>query len=251
MIRNDRDLRTAYESVNLFEELKNSVHENGLENTIYFAGLQKEMRTWYKDSALTLICSLKEGLALTAYESLSMGKPVVTSDVGGQAELINDSVGRVVPLLQNEEKDYNKCNFSMEEINLYVDAIIDLLSNPERYEKIRASCRERVEKNFSTDLMIKKLEEIFIDLVKNSEKMQASKKVSEDLQQYSKLIDQFPILIAEIAAGDQMWKIMTIPAQEKPATKDQTYELMRIANSRWGRRLIKLFFKLRLNKFFK
>ena len=126
-----------------------------------------------------------------------------------------------------------------------------MLSNPERYEKICASCRERVEKNFSTDLMIKKLEEIFIDLVKNPEKIQARKKISEDLQQYSKLIDQFPILIAEIAAGDQMWKIMTIPAQEKPATKDQTYELMRIANSRWGRRLIKLFFKLRLNKFFK
>ena len=237
------------------EELKNFVRKNNLENTIYFAGFQDDMRIWYKDSALTLICSLIEGLALTAYESLSMGKPVVTSDVGGQAELINNSVGRVVPLLQNEEKEFNNRNFSQEEINLYVDAICDLLSDSERYEKICMACRERIEKNFSTDLMIKKLENIFTEFVNDPEKIRARQKVSQDLQQYSNLIDQIPVLMNERASFDQLWKITHTSNSDskssEPATKNETYELMRVANSKWGRRLIKLFFKLRLNKFFK
>jgi len=237
------------------DEIKNTVHKNGLENTIYFAGFQDDMRIWYKDAALTLICSLKEGLALTAYESLSMGKPVVTSDVGGQAELINDSVGHVVPLLQSEEKDFDNQNFFEEEINLYVDAIADLLSDSERYGKICASCRERIEEKFATDLMVKKLENIFIDFVKDPEKMKKRQKISQDLRQYPKLVDQISVLMSERASADQLWKIThTASNSDKspsPATKDETYELMRIANSKWGRRLIKLFFKLKLNRFFK
>ena len=87
------------------EELKLAVRRGGLEETVYFAGRRSDMRPWYADAALTLICSLKEGLALTAYESLSMKTPVITSDVGGQAELIDSAVGRVLPLLQSEEDD--------------------------------------------------------------------------------------------------------------------------------------------------
>lgn len=236
-----------------FEELKNSVRKNNLEDTIYFAGRQDDMRTWYKDSALTLICSLKEGLALTAYESLSMGKPVVTSDVGGQAELIDNTVGRVVPLMQSEEKDFDKKNFSPEEINLYVDAIVDLLSDSGRYKKICEACRQRIEKNFSTDLMIEKFEKIFADFVGDPEKIKARQKISEELQPFSDLINQLPVLEAEITSFDQIWKIShaDISGGTAPATKDQTYELMRIANSKWGRRLIKIFFKLRLDKLFR
>ena len=92
-----------------FEELKIAIERENLTETVYLAGRQKDMRPYYKDSALTLICSLKEGLALTAYESLSMSKPVVTSDVGGQAELIDDTVGRVLPLLQSPELTPDVC----------------------------------------------------------------------------------------------------------------------------------------------
>ncbi len=34
-----------------------------------------------------------------------MGVPVVSSNVGGQAELINDEVGVIVPCMQEEKKD--------------------------------------------------------------------------------------------------------------------------------------------------
>lgn len=101
-------------------------------------GRQTDMRPYYCDAAITLICSLKEGLALTAYESLAMGTPVVSSDVGGQAELISEDVGLVVPLLQNEANDLDTRIYSQEEILLYADAIESLLSSPEEYQKYAA-----------------------------------------------------------------------------------------------------------------
>lgn len=80
-------------------ELLNRIRREGLESTIVLAGRQDDMRPWYADSQLTLICSIREGLALTAYESLAMGVPVISSDVGGQRELIDDEVGRLLPLI--------------------------------------------------------------------------------------------------------------------------------------------------------
>ena len=112
------------------------VNKNNLQNTVIFAGRQQDMRPFYEDASLTLICSLKEGLALTAYESLAMGTPVITSDVGGQAELINETVGRVIPLHQQEDSDLDNRDFNDTEILLYENAIIELLSD----KKNIASC---------------------------------------------------------------------------------------------------------------
>ena len=109
-------------------ELMDASAQLGLSNTIYFAGRQEDMRPFYIDAAITLICSLKEGLALTAYESLAMGTPVITSDVGGQAELIDDSVGAVIPLLQKEADSLDCRKFMPEELNLYANAISKLLN---------------------------------------------------------------------------------------------------------------------------
>ena len=144
-----------------FEELKIAIERENLTETVYLAGRQKDMRPYYKDSALTLICSLKEGLALTAYESLSMGKPVVTSDVGGQAELIDDTVGRVLPLLQSEADELDSRTFSQEEVQMYVKAITDVLADQECYQQMCRNCRRKIEEGFSSQIMIRKLERIF------------------------------------------------------------------------------------------
>lgn len=74
------------------EELRNAAKQMGLSEVVYFLGARKEVRPYYRDAKITLICSLKEGLSLTAYESCSMGIPVVSADVGGQKDLIDETV---------------------------------------------------------------------------------------------------------------------------------------------------------------
>ena len=226
-----------------FEELKIAVQQNDLEKTVYLAGRQKDMRPYYKDSAMTLICSLKEGLALTAYESLSMGKPVVTSDVGGQAELIDDTVGRVLPLLQSEAEELDNRMFTAEEIRQYVDAITELLKDTDAYEGMCATCRRKIEEGFSSQIMIRKLERIFEALARDPATMEKRRSVSAELGRYSRVCNELPTLMAEIDAYEFMYKNAYAP--------DMKNELMRIANSKWGRRAIKLAFKLKLNKLFR
>ena len=188
-------------------ELKVAVEREKLQDTVYLAGRQSDMRPYYKDAVLTLICSLKEGLALTAYESLSMGKPVVTSDVGGQAELIDETVGRVLPLLQSEAEELDSRDFTEEEVGQYVNAIVDVLSDEAAYTKMCAACRERIEKGFSSQLMIQKLERIFEELV-NDPEAQAQRAA------LAKQISTFPTLTADHFTVYRLYEAMQFEAEE-------------------------------------
>ena len=226
-----------------FEELKITIEREGLQETVYLAGRQKDMRPYYKDAALTLICSLKEGLALTAYESLSMSTPVITSDVGGQAELIDSTVGKVLPLLQSESEELDSREFSQEEVRQYVGAITDILGDSAAYVRMCAACRNKIEEGFSSQIMIRKLEQIFEELVHDQKIVEERKSVSKELQKYLRVCGELPTLMSEINAYEFMYKNAYAP--------DMKNELMRIANSKWGRRAIKLAFKWKLNKLFR
>ena len=174
-----------------FEELKITIEREGLQETVYLAGRQKDMRPYYKDAALTLICSLKEGLALTAYESLSMSTPVITSDVGGQAELIDSTVGKVLPLLQSEAEELDNREFSQEEMRQYVGAITDILGDRAAYEKMCVACRKKIEDGFSSQIMIQKLEKIFEELVHDTEKIQQRKALAQKLGSFERLTSDY------------------------------------------------------------
>lgn len=224
-------------------ELQETAQKRNLEGRAYFAGRAEDMLPYYKDADLTLICSLKEGLALTAYESLSMGVPVISSDVGGQKELIDQAVGRIIPLEQDEEKDLDNRDFSEHEIAAYTDAIIALLQDREQYMQMKRACRERIEKQFSSDMMIHKLEHIFTQLVKDifAQKMRQDK--SNLICQLGDWADDYATAYQEIENQENIFQYQH--------TADTKSELMRIANSKWGQRLIKIAFKLKLNRIFR
>ncbi|MFR3782528.1 MAG: glycosyltransferase [Clostridia bacterium] len=91
--------------------------------------MQNNVKPFYKVADVSVICSLVEGLTITTYESLAMGTPVVTADVGGQKELVDESCGRVVQNIQTAKNGYNNRDYSEEEINRYVKAIQEVLKD--------------------------------------------------------------------------------------------------------------------------
>ena len=93
-----------------------------------------------------------------------MGVPVVSSNVGGQAELIYDNVGAVVPCIQDEE-DILNYNYSDEEINNYVHAINKVLSNLDFY---KGNSRKTVLDKFTIGKMIEKMDDIFNSIILNN-----------------------------------------------------------------------------------
>ena len=121
-------------------------------------GMVKETEEIYALSDLTLNCSTFEGLALTSYESLSMGVPVVSTDAGGQSELIDEKVGAIIHFNENPTPEVYD-----QEINNYVTETLRVIKD---LDQIKKDCRERILKGFTLDLMVEKFAKIFDKSIK-------------------------------------------------------------------------------------
>lgn len=153
--------------------------------SINFLGMIKDPREIYAVSDISLNCSIKEGLALTSYESLSMGVPVVCSDVGGQKELIDKNVGILVPCMQ-EEESIEDFNYSDSEVSYYVDALLKIKENLTFYKK---NARKRILNGFTIDQMVINMENEFNNLIKIKPKTIES----ENENIYLELINQYQL----------------------------------------------------------
>ena len=187
-IRNDFVVIVAGDGP-MLNGLKRKVMEEKLDNFFAFIGNIKGTEKIYAMSDLNVNTSIKEGLALTSYESLAMGVPVVSSDVGGQKELINEEVGVVVPCIQDEKEIFDY-NYSKEEIINYVVAIQKVINNLKFY---KSNCRKRIIGHFTLDNMIKNMEKEFIELVKNpnKEKIENGEKAAESISITKELISSY------------------------------------------------------------
>ena len=93
-----------------------------------------------------------------------METPVVTADVGGQKELVDDTCGRVVKNIQTAKDNFYDRNYSQEEIERYVEALLEVLENP-NYEEMAKACREKVINGFSINDMVKKMDKEMTKLI--------------------------------------------------------------------------------------
>lgn len=173
----------------LLNGLKKIVKKEKLDDFFVFVGNKKNTEEIYAISDLTLNTSIKEGLALTSYESLAMGVPVVSSDVGGQKELINKEVGVTVPCIQQEREILNY-NYTEEEVLNYIVAIQEVINNLKYY---KSNCRKRILNRFTIDNMIKNMEKEFIDIVQNpnKQKIENGEKLSGNIDVLKELISSF------------------------------------------------------------
>ena len=173
----------------LLNGLKKIVKKEKLDDFFVFVGNKKNTEEIYAISDLTLNTSIKEGLALTSYESLAMGVPVVSSDVGGQKELINKEVGVTVPCIQQEREILNY-NYTEEEVLNYIVAIQKVINNLKYY---KSNCRKRILNRFTIDNMIKNMEKEFIDIVQNpnKQKIENGEKLSGNIDVLKELISSF------------------------------------------------------------
>lgn len=173
----------------LLEKMKKEAKRFNVQDCVIFLGNVKETEKIYAISDMTINCSIKEGLALTAYESLSMGVPVVSCNVGGQKELINEEVGVIVPCLQDEE-DIFDCNYKDEEIMPYVEGIHKILKNLEAYKK---KARPRVLNGFTIDNMVENMDKVFEEIANhpNAQKVENAKNMKNNIDLTKEFITRY------------------------------------------------------------
>ena len=143
----------------LLNKLEDTANKEKIKNIKFLNNVEK-IQEIYSICDVTLNCSIKEGIALTSYESLSMGVPVVSADVGGQKELLNEEVGILVECRQKENENYN--NSLKQEVNDYVQAIETVLNKEEKFKK---KCREIILEKYTINKCIEKMDKIFSNII--------------------------------------------------------------------------------------
>src|SRR5262249_39794504 len=106
---------------------------------------------WLQSVDISVLSSVKEGLSNTVLESMAAGKPVVATDVGGNAEVIVDTqTGFLVPPRAPTELGA---------------ALARLAAAPGMARAFGKAGRERADALFSVDAMVAHTERLYLDVV--------------------------------------------------------------------------------------
>lgn len=180
------------------EDVKKYIVDNNMQEYVNCFGLQQDVRPFYKIADVTLICSLREGLTLTTYESLSMGVPIVSSNVGGQSELIGDDCGILVKPYQTADEQFD-FNYSDEELEEYTSAILKVLNDFEK-EKVKDTCRTKIVTKFTIDNMVSTLDKEF------TKNIESGSKVNKDVCKNVELAERYLLVHSVLESKDERKK---------------------------------------------
>lgn len=129
--------------------LLQALNITGVSNAVEFLGFQNRstLIRLYQQAQLFVLPSLQEGLGISMLEALACGTPVVATRCGGPESVILD--GQTGRLVANDNAE------------AFAAAIIELLSDPTRLDRMREKCVQFARDNFSKKLIDQKLLDAF------------------------------------------------------------------------------------------
>lgn len=74
------------------ERLELRAKELGVARDVFFLGYQKDVARWYSVADAVVLTSVSEGTPVTIIEALAAGRPIVSTNVGGVADVVRDGV---------------------------------------------------------------------------------------------------------------------------------------------------------------
>ena len=137
------------------EIIRHQVYELGLENAVNFLGYRghNEVLKLLQTADIFVLPSFAEGVPIALMEAMALGVPVIGTNVGGIAELIeNGKSGLRIP-------PGNSAKLS--------EAIKSLLASPELRRTIAKNGRETVEADYDINKNVRDLQKLFIQTKKN------------------------------------------------------------------------------------
>lgn len=135
------------------ERLDYTIRDLGLQSEVTLLGWldENKVRDELHEADLFVLSSLSEGISNAALEAMSCGLPVVSTNVGGMAEAIEDGVeGLLVP---------------PRDPSAMAVAIAHLGKNPEVRKTMGAAARQRVECDFNLDRHLESWRTLLEDVV--------------------------------------------------------------------------------------
>jgi len=123
----------------------------GISNCVIFTGMRPDVASILSVADVSVLASVEpEGLGRVITESMAMAKPVVTTSLGGQAEIVENRINGIIVPPRDE--------------NTLAQAIIELLNNEELANRLGQEGLSKVRKLFNLNICVSKIEGIFESL---------------------------------------------------------------------------------------
>jgi len=134
------------------EESKKLASELGVSRHILFAGYRTDVRNILKGSDIFICHSVHEALPISILEALACSLPVITTDVGGTGEIVN-------------ERSQCGIRVSYGDVDGMARAMKLFFENRQLREQYGRNGLETVKREFSIDSMVSKTHEIYKNCV--------------------------------------------------------------------------------------
>ena len=125
--------------------LQEKITKLNLHHTICIAGFQKNPQQWLTESDLFVLLSDNEGMSNSVLEAMALGVPVMTTEAGGMAELIQSGKNGI--LVSRNANDV-------------AQALKNWIASPDLLIKLGQTGRKTVESKFSLETMKHGLEHL-------------------------------------------------------------------------------------------
>lgn len=199
-----------------FEECKRLVKELKLEDIFIFAGHTDDPPTAYANGDIIALSSISEAFPYTVVEAMMVGKPIVSTDVGGISEALGEC-GILVPPRNPQE---------------LANGIISLIENPGMAASMASDARDRALNYFTVDNVKKHYMDTYYRLKGRSETEE--RKVISFRQRRQKLCAEKGFALKELGylteAVDQL-RMAVKEAPESPAVPVLLTQIADIYNS--------------------
>jgi len=137
-------------------ELKTQLHHQArrlqIEKALIWAGWHQNVAPFFNALDLLAVTSRNEGQGRVAVEAMAAELPVVTMDSGGIIHVVEDQKTGIVTELGNIQET--------------AEAILKLLRDPAKRQRMGVAGYQRVQKDFSLEIMIERLEKLYLSIVK-------------------------------------------------------------------------------------
>lgn len=156
------------------EELRHYLIEHRLNNNILMPGYYSNIESFYRIVDAFLLPSFIEGWSIAMNEAMFYGKPMILTNTGGAAEVIeNSDIGRLVEpeygdFLSLDSASLDRMAYEQREFRIassIAEAIIDFADHRDNWRAAGAKGREKIYQHYNLDNVVKTYEQIFIDVV--------------------------------------------------------------------------------------
>lgn len=131
----------------LKEDLVNLARELEIGERVVFAGIRRDIPALLRFFDVFALASLWEGQPISIMEAMAAGRPIVATDVGGNAEILEHGRnGRIVPSKDPEAM---------------AASIASLLADPPLADELGRNAHEYAEKVLSSSAMVERYESAF------------------------------------------------------------------------------------------